>query len=225
MVTVTHHTSHSFSYLSSLPLVTDPVAVASNDCAIDHLHKDCCAQAFGRNTLSKPHIVRMAMYAIWSHQFTCCLSAFHEWHFRWPSWQLHYSLPGWHPDLFRRWNLTRTTCPRCPRWLRQHSLFAQEDKCLFHTTSVKYLGYMLSPEGLTMADNKVKCIQDWPEPRKVHDIQSFLSFANFYQRFVDGYSAITVPLTRLMRKGLPWNFTQECREAFNKLKLAFTFTP
>ena len=64
--------------------------------------------------------------------------------------------------------------------LRHHSLFAWEDKCLFHTTSVEYLGYMLSPEGLTMADDKVKCIQDWPEPHKVCDIQSFLSFANFY---------------------------------------------
>ena len=52
---VTHHTSHSFSYLSSLPLVTDPIAVASNDCARDRLHKDRCAQAFGRNILSKPH--------------------------------------------------------------------------------------------------------------------------------------------------------------------------
>ena len=49
------HTSHSFSYLSSLPLVTDPIAVASNDYAKDRLHKDHCAQAFGRNTLSKPH--------------------------------------------------------------------------------------------------------------------------------------------------------------------------
>ena len=47
--------SHFFSYLSSLSLVTDPIAVASNNCAIDHLHKDHCAQAFGRNTLSKPH--------------------------------------------------------------------------------------------------------------------------------------------------------------------------
>ena len=58
--------------------------------------------------------------------------------------------------------------------LCQHSLFTQEDKCLFHTTSVEYLSYMLLPKGLTMADDKVKCIQDWPEPRKVHDIQSFL---------------------------------------------------
>ena len=54
-MTVTHYTSHSFSYLSSLPLVTDPIPVASNNCAIDRLHKDRCAQAFGRNTLSKPH--------------------------------------------------------------------------------------------------------------------------------------------------------------------------
>ena len=53
--TVTHHTSHSFSYLSSLPLVTDPIAIALNDCARDHLHKDRCTQAFGRNTLRKPH--------------------------------------------------------------------------------------------------------------------------------------------------------------------------
>ena len=84
---------------------------------------------------------------------------------------------------------------------------------------------MLLPEGLTMADDKVKCIQDWPEPRKVCDIQSFLGFANFYRRFVDRHSAITVPLTRLTCKGLPWNFTQECQDAFNKLKLAFTSAP
>ena len=64
--------------------------------------------------------------------------------------------------------------------LRQHSLFAQEDKCLFHTSLVEYLGYMLLPKGLTMADDKIKCIQDWPKPCKVRDIQSFLGFANFY---------------------------------------------
>ena len=42
---------------------------------------------------------------------------------------------------------------------------------------------MLSPEGLTMADDKVKCIQDWAEPHKVHDIQSFLGFANFCSNY------------------------------------------
>jgi RNase H-like domain found in reverse transcriptase len=84
---------------------------------------------------------------------------------------------------------------------------------------------ILTPEGLVMADDKVKTIQDWPEPRKVKDIQSFLGFANFYRRFIFGYSDITVPLTRLTRKGTPWDFTQECRDAFNLLKKAFITAP
>jgi len=85
--------------------------------------------------------------------------------------------------------------------LRTNGLFACADKCEFHVTSCEYLGYMLSPEGLTMAPFKVQIIQDWPEPRKVKDIQSFLGFANFYHRFIFGYSEITVPLTRLTHKG------------------------
>ena len=50
----------------------------------------------------------------------------------------------------------------------------------------EYLGYMLSPDGLTMAQNKIQAIQDWPEPREVWDIMSFLGFANFYRHFIYG---------------------------------------
>ena len=66
------------------------------------------------------------------------------------------------------------------RRLCKNHLYARADKCDFHTNSVEYLGYMLAPVGLSMADYKVKTIQEWPEPRKVKDIQSFLRFANFY---------------------------------------------
>ena len=79
------------------------------------------------------------------------------------------------------------------RRLRANGLFARADKCEFHVTSCEYLGYMLSPNSLTMAQNKVQIIQDWPEPRKVKDIQSFLGFANFYHRFIYEYSRIVVP--------------------------------
>jgi len=64
--------------------------------------------------------------------------------------------------------------------LRQHRLYAKPEKCEFHSDSVEYLGYLLSPDGLMMSQDKVKTICDWPEPRKVKDIQSFLGFANFY---------------------------------------------
>ena len=81
------------------------------------------------------------------------------------------------------------------------------------------------PDGLTMASNKVQIIQDWLEPCKVKDIQSFLGFTNFYHRFIYGYSRITVLLTRLTHKGVLWHFTDECCSAFNALKKAFTSAP
>ena len=66
------------------------------------------------------------------------------------------------------------------RHLRKAGLYAKAEKCEFHSELVEYLGYILSSSGLTMSDNKVKIIQDWPESKKVKDIQSFLDFAKFY---------------------------------------------
>jgi len=76
-----------------------------------------------------------------------------------------------------------------------------------------------------MFDTKVKTIQEWPEPKKIKDIQSFLGFANFYRHFIFNYSDIVIPLTRLTRKDTPWNFDENCRRAFNTLKHAFTSAP
>jgi len=76
-----------------------------------------------------------------------------------------------------------------------------------------------------MSDAKVKTIQEWLEPKKVKDIQSFLGFANFYRRFIFNYSDIVIPLTRLTRKDTPWNFDENCKKAFNTLKQAFTSAP
>ena len=64
------------------------------------------------------------------------------------------------------------------------SLYAKAEKYKFHSKSVEYLGYILFPSGLTMSDDKVNIIQDWLEPKKVKDIQSFLGFANFYCWFI-----------------------------------------
>jgi len=104
-------------------------------------------------------------------------------------------------------------------------LYAKAEKCKFHSESVEYLGYILSPSGLTMSDNKIKIIQDWPEPKKVKDIQSFLGFANFYCQFIFNYLDIVIPLTRLTQKDIPWKFDSSCQDAFNSLKKAFTSAP
>ena len=59
------------------------------------------------------------------------------------------------------------------KYLRKAGLYAKAEKCEFYSESVEYLRYILSPSGFTMSGNKIKIIQDWPEPKKVKDIQSF----------------------------------------------------
>ena len=81
--------------------------------------------------------------------------------------------------------------------LRKAGLYAKAEKYEFYSKSVKYLGYILSLSGLTMSNDKVKIIQNWPEPKKVKGIQFFLDFANFYHWFIFNYSDIVIPLTHL----------------------------
>src|SRR6266545_1613744 len=76
-----------------------------------------------------------------------------------------------------------------------------------------------------MDQAKVKVIQDWPKPQKVKDVQSFLGFANFYHHFIFNYSDIVVLLTRLIHKGITFQFTNKARMAFTTLKEAFTTAP
>lgn len=111
------------------------------------------------------------------------------------------------------------------RRLRKHSLFAKPEKCEFSSESVEFLGFVCTSDGIKMDDAKVKTIQDWPRPRNVRDIQSFLGFANFYRRFIYNYSDIVIPLTRLTRKTAHWDWSSACQSAFDTLKLAFTSAP
>jgi hypothetical protein len=111
------------------------------------------------------------------------------------------------------------------RQLRKNGLYAKPDKCEFDRDRVEYLGYILSPNGLTMAADKVQTIHDWPKPRKVKDIQSFLGFANFYRRFIYNFSDIVVLLTRLTCKNVPFVFGDVQRAAFNSLKDVFSSAP
>ena len=104
-------------------------------------------------------------------------------------------------------------------------LYAKAEKCKFHSELVEYLGYILSPSGLTMSNKKVKIIQDWPEPKKIKDIQSFLGFTNFYYQFIFNYLDIVILLTCLTQKNIPWKFNSSYQDAFNSLKKAFTSAP
>ena len=88
-----------------------------------------------------------------------------------------------------------------------------------------FVGYMVSKQGIGMDPSKVNAILDWPTPKNIKEVKSFLGFANFYRKFILHYSSLTTPLTSLTRKGVKFSWSSQADEAFRALKLAFTSAP
>ena len=114
--------------------------------------------------------------------------------------------------------------------LEEAGLYLDIDKCEFHVTSIKYLGLIITTDGIQMDPDKIKAILDWETPRSLRDVQAFLGFANFYRRFIHKYSHIAKPLTALtlaINKGkpLPWTPNGPEDSAFKQLKQAFASMP
>ncbi|CAD6985563.1 unnamed protein product, partial [Tilletia controversa] len=90
------------------------------------------------------------------------------------------------------------------------------------------LGFILSTTGLAADPAKLDTIRDWPVPRSVTDVRAFLGHAGFYRRFVDDYSRIALPLTRLTRTGpgsAPFSWSPAAQTAFDDLKSRFVSPP
>ncbi|KAI2654616.1 Transposon Tf2-8 polyprotein [Labeo rohita] len=130
--------------------------------------------------------------------------------------------------LIYSWNLAehRQHVQQVLHKLRDYSLYLKLEKCEFHRSSVQFLGYIISAEGVQMDQGKVSAIQEWPQPLTVKELQRFLGFSNFYRRFIKDYSSITAPLTSLLRgkpKTLCWNPSPH--EAFRQLKKILSTAP
>src|SRR2546423_15482241 len=98
--------------------------------------------------------------------------------------------------------------------LNECGLYAKLEKCEFHTQETRFLGFVISPEGIAMEPDRISTIVDWPAPKSVYDLQVFLGFANFYRRFIEGYSQVIISLTNLLRKSTKFQWTDSANEAF-----------
>jgi transposase InsO family protein len=115
--------------------------------------------------------------------------------------------------------------------LLKNGLYGKLEKCHFHVTEVGFVGFVVTPQGTRMEEDRVASVRDWPEPRNHKEVQVFLGFANFYRRFIYKFSSFARPLTDLLKGGKAGKFstkfamTDEAREAFQALKDAFTSAP
>ena len=110
-------------------------------------------------------------------------------------------------------------------WLEEHDFFVKPEKCSFRVKEVEFLGMTVSAEGIKMNNDKVKAILEWPTPKTVHGVRSFLGLANFYWRFIKDYAQVARPLNDLTKKGQTFEWKESQQTAFDTLKQWFTTAP
>ncbi|GJP42438.1 hypothetical protein CLOM_g1996 [Closterium sp. NIES-68] len=112
-----------------------------------------------------------------------------------------------------------------PTRLRQHCLFVKQSKCEFPRSSIPFLGHIISHNQLSMDPSKVKAVQDWKPPTSIKELQAFLGLANYYQKFIQHFAAITSPLSNLLRKTEGFHWGPDENKAFEAIKQALTSSP
>jgi len=109
--------------------------------------------------------------------------------------------------------------------LRDHQLYAKFTKCEFWLSEVRFLGHVISGDGIAVDPAKVEAVLDWEQPASVTEIRSFLGLAGYYRKFIQDFSRIATPLTHLTKKGVPYVWSAQCQEAFDCLKQKLTTAP
>ncbi|XP_037446316.1 uncharacterized protein LOC119316015 [Triticum dicoccoides] len=109
--------------------------------------------------------------------------------------------------------------------LREHKLYAKLKKCDFWMNKVPFLGHIISEEGISVDPAKVQAVAEWQRPSTVTDIRSFLGLAGYYRRFILNFAKIAAPLTHLTKKGIKFEWSDECEKSFQELKNRLVSAP
>ncbi|CAI7859372.1 unnamed protein product [Closterium sp. NIES-54] len=109
--------------------------------------------------------------------------------------------------------------------LRREKFYVKLSKCEFALKKVQFLGHMVSAQGVHVDPKKIEAVRTWKTPENVKELQQFLGFANYYNRFVPQYAKIATPLTNLLKKNIPFKWEDVHQQAMEQLKTALTSAP
>ena len=109
--------------------------------------------------------------------------------------------------------------------LREQQLFAKLSKCSFWQKSIGFLGHVVSEEGVSVDQEKIKCIQEWPRPKNTTEVRSFLGLAGYYRKYVKGFASVAQPMTQLTGKDVKFKWSEACEKCFIALKDMLTSAP
>ncbi|GFU78584.1 transposon Tf2-6 polyprotein [Trichonephila clavipes] len=109
--------------------------------------------------------------------------------------------------------------------LQEAGLKLNSKKCLFAAQEVKILGHLVSSNGVRPDPDKIKAVRNFPTPKNIHDIRSFLGLCSYFRRFIKGFCYLAEPLQSLLKSSVEFHWGPEEVEAFNSLKKALTSDP
>ncbi|GFS96184.1 transposon Tf2-9 polyprotein [Trichonephila clavipes] len=109
--------------------------------------------------------------------------------------------------------------------LQEAGLKSNSKKRLFAAQEVKILGHLVSSNGVRPDPDKIKAVRNFPTPKNIHDIRSFLGLCSYFRRFIKGFCYLAEPLQSLLKSGVEFHWGPEEVEAFNSLKKALTSDP
>ena len=102
--------------------------------------------------------------------------------------------------------------------LRRERLYAKFSKCAFWLQEVQFLGHLVNREGIKVDPSKIEAVMNWEVLKTPTEIRSFLGLAGYYRRFIQDFSRIAVPLTRLTKKSEPYVWGAEQQATFDTLR-------
>ena len=106
--------------------------------------------------------------------------------------------------------------------LRVHKLYAKFSKCEFWLMKVRFLGHVVSASGVLVDSKKVEAVMGWERPKSVFKIRSFLGLTGYHMRFIQDFSRLAGPMTKLTRKEVKVECNDLCERAFLELKMRLT---
>ena len=109
--------------------------------------------------------------------------------------------------------------------LRERQLYAKLSKCQFWLDRVAFLGHVISVEGVSVDPKKIEAVVNWKPPKNVSEVRSFLGLVGYYRQFVEEFSKIAAPLTKLTRKDVKYDWVDACQQSFEELKGRLTSAP
>ena len=109
--------------------------------------------------------------------------------------------------------------------LRAKKWYAKKSKCEFFKTKIQFLGHVISEKGLEVDPTKVRAVTEYPRPKNVSEVRSFLGLAGYYRKFIKEFTKLASPLYSLLKKRISFEWDEDKENSFQKLKEALTSAP